>query len=63
MKDMLKYKGYLGSINFDEKSVIFYGKIEFIRALVTFEATEAKHLQQEFKRAVDDYLLMCEEKG
>jgi len=59
MKNMLKYKGYLGSINFDEKSVVFYGKIEFIRALVTFEAIEAKQLQREFRHAVDDYLLMC----
>jgi len=61
MKSILKYKGYLGSINFDEKSVVFYGKIECIRALVTFEASEAKQLQKAFKQAVDDYLLMCRE--
>jgi predicted HicB family RNase H-like nuclease len=59
MKDLISYKGYFGSVHFDDKDLFFYGKLEFIRALVTYEATNAKELRQEFERAVDEYLELC----
>ncbi|QLH41699.1 MAG: type II toxin-antitoxin system HicB family antitoxin [Coxiellaceae bacterium] len=63
MKDMMHYKNYYGSVHFDDKDIVFYGKIEFIRALVSYEATTAKDLLKAFKDAVDDYLAMCHEQG
>jgi hypothetical protein len=36
------YKNYYGSVHFDYENLIFHGKIEFIRALVSYEATDAK---------------------
>lgn len=33
MKDMLKYKGYYGSIHFDEDDLILFGKVEFVKAV------------------------------
>lgn len=59
MKDLMQYKGYYGSVHFDDEDLIFYGKIEFIRALVSFEATDAKGLKKAFEEAVDDYLATC----
>lgn len=59
MKDLIQYKGYYGSIHFSDEDLIFYGKIEFIRALVTFEATDAKGLKKAFEDAVDNYLATC----
>ncbi|MES2218027.1 MAG: type II toxin-antitoxin system HicB family antitoxin [Pseudomonadota bacterium] len=59
MKDAIKYKGYYGSVHFDDEELIFHGKIEFIRALVTYEATDAKGLRKAFEDAVDDYLATC----
>lgn len=59
MKDMMSYKGYYGSVHFDDEELIFYGKIEFIRAVVTYEATHAKALRKAFEEAVDDYLETC----
>jgi predicted HicB family RNase H-like nuclease len=59
MKDAMKYKGYYGSVHFDDEELIFHGKIEFIRALVTYEATDAKGLRKAFEDAVDDYLETC----
>ncbi len=59
MKDYIHYKGYYGSVHFDEDDVIFHGKIEFIRALVTYEATDAKGLKKAFQEAVNDYLDVC----
>jgi len=59
MKDMMSYKGYLGSVHFDDDALIFYGKVEFIRALVSYEATTAKSLRRSFEGAVNDYLETC----
>jgi predicted HicB family RNase H-like nuclease len=58
-KNLIEYKGYHGSVNFDDEELIFYGKLEFIQALVTYEATTAKQLKKEFENAVDDYLESC----
>jgi predicted HicB family RNase H-like nuclease len=60
MKDMIKYKGYYGSVHYDSDAPIFYGKLEFIRALVSYEATDAIGIKNAFEEAVDDYLEMCE---
>jgi predicted HicB family RNase H-like nuclease len=59
MKDLMQYKGYYGSVHFDDEDLFFHGKVEFIRALVTYEATDAKGLKKAFKEAVDDYLATC----
>ena len=63
MKDMLNYKGYYGSINFDKDDLIFYGKVEFIKALVSYESDNAKGLKKSFEEAVEDYLHTCQSEG
>jgi predicted HicB family RNase H-like nuclease len=60
MKDLILYNGYYGSVHFDSEDLIFHGKIEFIRALVSYEAIDAKGLKKAFEEAVDDYLEMCQ---
>ena len=57
--DLIGYKQYHGSVHFDPVQEIFYGKVEFIRDLINFEATDAKSLVQSFKNSVDDYLEDC----
>ena len=63
MKDLIRYKDYYGSVHFDEKDLIFYGKIEFIRAAVSYEATTAKGLKIAFEEAIDDYIATCQNQG
>jgi predicted HicB family RNase H-like nuclease len=63
MRDMLKHKGYFGSVNYNSDDRIFYGKIEFIRALVSYEGRDADSLEAAFCEAVDDYLATCEKSG
>ena len=60
MKNLMSYKNYYGSVHFDENDLVFYGKIEFIRASVSYEATDAKGLKKAFRDAVDDYFELCE---
>ena len=59
MKNIMQYKGYYGSIEIDNKDLIFYGKLEFIRALVSYEGESAKEIREAFENAVDDYLQIC----
>jgi predicted HicB family RNase H-like nuclease len=61
--NLMSYKGYLGSVEFDQDEGIFYGRLEFIRPLVSYEATDAEGLLHAFRQAVDDYLAHCEEQG
>lgn len=63
MKDLMHYKEYYGSVHFDEDDLVFHGKIEFIRASVSYEATNARGLKKAFHEAVNDYLELCEEQG
>ncbi len=59
MKNMMRYKGYYGSVNFDADDLIFYGKLEFINALISYEGETAKEIDAAFKGAVNDYLDTC----
>jgi len=44
MKDMMKYKNYYGSVHYSDEDKLFYGKVEFIRALVSYEVTAVTSL-------------------
>ena len=61
MSNMLEYRGYLGSVLYSDEDETFYGRLEFIRDLVTYEGTDAKSLKGAFQEAVDDYLCLCGE--
>jgi predicted HicB family RNase H-like nuclease len=61
MKDMMRYKDYYGSVHFDSDEPIFYGQVEFIKAVISYEAKDAVGIKKAFQDAVDDYFLMCQE--
>ncbi|MEX2502462.1 MAG: type II toxin-antitoxin system HicB family antitoxin [Trueperaceae bacterium] len=63
MKDMMEHQGYLGSVRYSAEDHVFFGKIEYIRSLVTFEGTDVASLEQAFEEAVDDYLETCDALG
>jgi predicted HicB family RNase H-like nuclease len=63
MKNRMEYKGYLGSVNYDDEDEIFYGKIEYIRGLISYEGHDVESLRAGFHEAVDDYLELCQERG
>lgn len=63
MNNTIEYKGYVGSVEFSEADGIFYGKVMGIRALVSYEGTNAKELIDDFHGAVDDYLELCAAEG
>ena len=63
MKNMIEYKGYVGSVEFSQDDELFYGKVQGIRSLVSYEGSNATELMEDFHAAVDDYLELCESNG
>lgn len=59
----LKYQGYLGTIEPQIANGTLFGKLAFIRDLVTYEASTLAALEQEFHTSVDLYLASCQELG
>ncbi len=63
MKNSLKYRGYVGSVNFDADDRIFHGRLLGLTDIVGFEGSSVQELEQDFREAVDDYLETCKETG
>jgi predicted HicB family RNase H-like nuclease len=63
MKDVMTYKGYIGSVHFSEDDETFYGKLEAIDDLIMFEGESVRELKKAFHDAVDDYIQACKEAG
>lgn len=59
------YKDYTGSFEYDERNGTVWGKLLFIRDLITFESLDGtpNSLKEQFQLAVDEYIADCEEEG
>lgn len=63
MSSTIEYRGYIGNIEFSEEDEVFYGKVQGIRSLISYEGENAKDLINDFHTAVDDYLELCASRG
>ena len=61
--NLLRYKGYTAKPEYSAGDKLFYGKILGIDDLVDFSSENARSIENEFQKAVDDYLAFCEEIG
>ncbi len=62
MKDVLKYKGFIGSVHYAADDRVFYGKVEGINDLISFEGSSVDDLEEGFKYMVDEHIKDCEKK-
>lgn len=63
MNNTMEYKGYVGTIEFSEEDMLFYGKVQGIRSLISYEGSDANELVNDFHNAVDTYLENCKREG
>lgn len=63
MTDKLKYKKFIATVHYSSIDEIFFGKIEGINDLVTFEGETVFGLKKAFEEAVEEYIEMCKEVG
>jgi predicted HicB family RNase H-like nuclease len=57
---MLKYKGYIGHVEFDDEAGIFHGEVLDTRDVITFQGTNVDEIKAAFRESIDDYLDFCE---
>lgn len=55
----MTYKDFIGVVHFSSEDDMFFGKIEGINDLVTFEGKSVAELKKNFHEAVDDYIELC----
>ena len=63
MNNIMEYKGYVGSMEFSEEDGLFYGKVQGIRSLISYEGSNAAELISDFHGSVDAYLDQCAKDG
>jgi len=63
MRNLLRHRGYYGSIEASPEDNCLYGKLMFIRPLVSYEGVTVAALVQAFQAAVDEYLADCDRLG
>ena len=51
MNNTMQYKGYVGSVEFSEADGLFFGKVLGIRALISYEGTNAEAENSEPEKA------------
>ena len=59
MRNMMKYKDFYASIHYEDETSTFWGKIEGIEDVISFEADTVDGLKEEFKEVVEEYLEEC----
>ena len=55
----MSYKGYIGSVEYDSKDRLLYGKVLGVKALISYEGNSVDELENDFKAAINDYLKSC----
>ncbi len=59
----MEYKGYIGTVEYDDKAKIFHGDVINTRDVITFQGKSVNEIEKAFKESVDDYIKWCEEDG
>ncbi len=59
----MRYRGYVGKVEFDADANLLHGEVVGIRDVVTFQGRSIEEIRQAFKDSVDDYLAFCRQRG
>lgn len=62
-EDVLIYKDFIGTVHLSADDNLFYGRIEGVNDLVTFQGETVDELKRAFEEAVEDYVELCREAG
>ena len=59
MKDVMRYKGFIGLVHYASEDRVLYGKVEGVNDLITFEGSTVDELEEGFKFMVDEHIKDC----
>lgn len=60
---MIKYKGYIGQVEYDSEAKLFHGEVIGLKDVITFQGTTVEEIEKAFKDSINDYLMWCKERG
>lgn len=63
LRQAMTYKGYVGSMKFSDADGVFFGKVQGVRSLISYEGETREALEVDFRKAIDAYLELCQEKS
>ena len=63
MSNMLEYKGYHATIEYDAEDGILVGTVFGIRDTLAFHGSSVPEITETFHDCIDTYLQVCEEQG
>ncbi len=59
----MKYKNYTATIEYDEETEWFIGRVNNVADVITFHGKSVDGLQREFAASVEAHLAFCAEQG
>ncbi len=63
IEGMMKYKGCIGHVTYDDEAKVFHGEVIGLKDIITFQGMAVDELEKAFRESVDDYLAWCKERG
>ena len=60
---VLKYKNFIGSVEYSETDKILFGKVQGIRGLIAYEGQNVEEIEQDSRAGIEENLEICKEKG
>ena len=63
MKNAMTYKGYIGTVEYNEEDNCLFGRIAGIRDIISYDGESVEEIRTAFKGAVNDYLKHCAATG
>ena len=63
MRDLMEYKGYLGTVEFSAADKVLFGKVLGIKGLISYEGNSVQSLRDDFEGAIDEYIELCAKEG
>ncbi len=63
MSHYMSYKDYVGTVEYSSEDDCLYGKVLGVQGLMAYEGQSVAELKEDFYQTVDEYILLCKEKG
>ena len=63
MKNLMRYKGYTGTVEYSAEDGCLFGRLAGIDDIISYEGESVSEMRRAFQNAVDDYLSDCAATG